>query len=217
MSFEETVSSIDTTLKAILVALVSGNSAVAQLGEPEKKAPAAAKAKAAAAGKPTSESAGAVLDGHEPGTQYWMSEDNKDYYVTKPGEAKPPAEGIINVSAAYFSAKKAESEKKSSAAAPKKDVATVPTATPPADDASGVTFKQVVQGLTDLSNAPPPVGGRPAVMELLAKFLPGLAAADRKVPKLEALGKHAEILADVKATLAGDVPEVAADEDDPFA
>lgn len=223
MALEETLSSIDTTLKAILVALLSGNGAVAQLGEPDAKAKVAGKAKTAG-GKVTSETGDAVLEGHEAGTKYWISKDGRDFYTTKPGEDQPPGDGIDNVSAAYFSAKKTEASKKvevekklSDAAAQKNNAAAGPSATQKQDTASGPDFKAVVDALTTLAKAPEPKGGRAVVVGLLAKHLPDLAAAERKVPKLEALGKNAEIIAEVQALLADEPAAVVAEDDDPFA
>ncbi len=215
MALEETLASIDSTLKAILTSMLSGAGAIAQLGAPDTAAakPAAKGAKAGA--KPTSENAGAVLQGDPEGTKYWMSKDERDFYTTLPGVETPPLEGLNNVSAAYLAAKRAESKKSSDAAAQKKDAAAAPSATQKQATASGPDFKKVVDALTELSKVPEPAGGRAVIRELLNKHLKDLPEAERKVPKLEPLGKHAEILAEVQALLAP--PEVVAEDDDPFA
>ncbi len=221
MSFEETLSSIDTTLKNILAALHSGTQmAAAVAGEPEKSKTKAATKSTDKAGKPTSDAAGAVLEGHEPGTQYWMSKDERDFYVTKPGEAKPPVDNINNVSAAYYSAKKnvadTEAKKSSAAAAAGSTAGTAPSATAQPDTASGaVTFKQVVDALQTLSKGTVDGQGRAGVMGFLTKHLSALPEAERKVPKLEALGKNDVLLAEVNDLL--NPPAVVAEDDDPFA
>ena len=183
MAIETTLDSIDTTLKAILVALSSGTAAVAQLGTPEGKNEGATE------------------------TQYAVSKDGSALYVIEPGKKVPKGASLI--SEQLYRDAVAEQEKKSSAAASQPSgAATEPSATAGQDTASVPTFQDVVAELTKLSKTAEPKGGRKAVLDLLTKFLPDLPEAERKVPKLEALGKNAEIIAAVESALSDKIEEV---------
>jgi len=198
MAFEDTISSIDTTLKAILVALTTGNAVATQLGEPDKKT------------SSTKETAA------ETGKRFAISKDGTAFYDLN-GDAVAPT-GSKVVDEKTFLAAKAEHAKKLKAAEKQKPAAdTALTATAGQDNASGVTFKQVVEGLTALSKDTKEARGREGVRAILDQFLPDLDAADRKVPKLEALGKHDKILAAVEKAMSDEAPADAVDNDDPFA
>lgn len=223
MTIEATLASINDSLISILRIMQTGAAAPAALAEvltttaevatPSSPAPEQKKSRTRQAQpQPTSTDAGAVLEGDEPGTQYWMSHDLHDFYKTAPGQPKPSVQNINNVSAAYFAAHKAEAAKKQSAAeAAAQTAATEPSATPQADAASttsqatpadNVTFKEVVEALTKLSKDTRPGLGREGLMAILTKHLSDLPVPDRKVPKLEALKKNGELLAEVNALLA---------------
>lgn len=245
MTIEDRMASMDDTLKQILTALLSGATATALLGEPEKKAVAAAASakgkdkaavqgaldKAKGEGKPTSDGAGAVLEGDEPGTQYWMSHDGADFYKSKPNEGKPPVDNINNVSAAYWREKREASNaaknaqaaaavklaQDSAAAGQAANAGTEPSATAQPDTASAIPFKTVVDRLTELSKDKTAGRGREGVMIILNDYLAHLPVAERKVPKLEALNQNAAILATIAAAMGETAAAPAADLDDPFA
>lgn len=89
------------------------------------------------------------------------------------------------------------------AATPPAPAATEPSATPPADTASAtasVSFKEVTEAIVKLNKDTGPNGGRPGVLKVLQQFLG--TTEGKRVPDLEPLGKNAEIVAFVEATLA---------------
>lgn len=217
MAIEDTLIEIRDIQKAILVALQSGNTAVAALGEPEK-------AKTTRTKKTTDAAAAETAGEGAAETRFYISKDGTGHYKVEPGQTPPT--GANAVSEALWLASKDEYEKKSSGAATQPSAAgTAPSATAPAATASGaVTFKEVVDRLTVLSKDTAPGRGREGVMAILNQFLgegapeeQRLAPADRKVPKLEALGKNDVILAAVNAALSDAPAADAVDNDDPFA
>lgn len=203
MTFEDRLASIDTTLKAILVALQSGASAAAALGEPA----APTTEKKTRTKKSDAETAAAAPATQAQTVVYWVVEKHNTVYAQESGQPPCEIEGAVQVSKEEYEAKKAEFEKKINAAATQQSTAaTAPTATATqaaADTSSSesVTFQQVVDKLTELSKGTGEGQGRAGVLAILAKFLPGLPEAERKVPKLEALKKNAEILAEATALL----------------
>lgn len=207
MALEDTLASIDGTLKMILTALQSGNTAVADLGKPETKSSRSKKETT------TDKATGAAEEVNDKGPRYFISKDGTAFYVVQPGQEPPTGSNLV--SEGLFNSSKAEYEKKHAAVTTSLNNATsAPTATAGQGTASGaVTFKEVVDQMTVLSKDPKEGRGRDGVMAILNEFLSDLPAIERKVPKLEALKKNDVILAAINKALA-DEP---ATEFDPFA
>ena len=221
MKIEERLESIDSTLKGILQALLSGGTAIALLGTPD--AAASAEKKPRTKKEKDADNAEGYLDEDPAGTRYWITSDGTGFHKSAPGAERPNIPHLMAqpVRAAEFAAKRDEHAKKSSAAGTAgKTAQGEPSATAQADTAAGTSqpdFKAVVEQLMLLSTTPAPKGGKPVLMNLIASFLPaGTETAKIKVPALEHLGKNAEIIAAVKAILEP-APEAAAEDDDPFA
>lgn len=222
MQIEERLESIDTTLKGILQALLSGGTAIALLGQPDAAPDAEPEKKTRT--KKTAEEGESYVDGDPAGTRYWITSDETGFHKSGPGQERPaniPHLMANPVSGAVFKAKRDEHAKKSAAAAaatqPASTANTASDQVAAGSTSSAPTFKDVTDKLLLLSNTPAPKGGRPVLMNLIASFLPaGTEAKDVKVPKLDGLGKNAEIIAAVEAIL-NPAPEAAAEDDDPFA
>lgn len=218
MAIEDTLNKISATLEAILVIAQTANLAPAELGiatnppAADKPANKKASAKATAA---TGSAAALDEQGNPNGTIYWIIDKHNTVYAQKPGEPAPSIEGAIIATVSEYVTKKEEYEKKFAlAAAANSTAADAPSATATAGTASAtnatqsVGFKDVVVKLQDLAKAKTdeaPLLGRTLIVGILAKYLPELAEADRKVPLLEALGKNAEILVDVESAIASTV------------
>lgn len=65
-----------------------------------------------------------------------------------------------------------------------------------------MSFQDVTAKLIELSKDARPGLGHPALVTLLAKYLPDVDAAARRVPALSTLGKNDAIMADLAALLA---------------
>lgn len=212
MTFEETLSSIDTTLKAILTALQSGAqiNAAASGEQTENTGKRTRRTKAEIeADKAAEAAANAVVDGDPAGTAYWHNEGQGLVFTQKPGEAAPAADaGFVQVTAqVYLSAKaayeKAQAAKNAQAAATQQTAAnTAPSATAQQATASAatsangeVTWDEAVKALKELSTNP--AHGATAVKNIIAQIDPTAA----NVPALQKLGKNAEIVAAVNALL----------------
>lgn len=89
------------------------------------------------------------------------------------------------------------------AAATQQPATTVPTATAPAVVASETPWKDVLTAIQELNKSEKPGHGRDGVLAVLKQF--GLEG--QKVPKLETLGKHAEVLAFVKSLMTADAAD----------
>ena len=201
MTIESTLESIDASLKSLLVIAMSGASASAELGKPEV---AVTKTRA----KKTDVAGFTLLAGDAEGTRYFVIPKHNTVARVAPGEVVPTIESTVEVSGAEYEAKKADYAKKSATATQSAEPAAVTTAAAPAQtvssNAAAVSFKQVVDALTLLSKDTRPGKGRDAIVAFVGKH--GVA----KVPALEALGKNAELLAEVEALLA---PDAAAEDD----
>lgn len=83
--------------------------------------------------------------------------------------------------------------------------ATVPAASASAPDSTTSTppWKDVLTAIQELNKSEKPGHGRDGVLAVLKQF--GLEG--QKVPKLETLGKHAEVLAFVKSLMATDASD----------
>ncbi len=210
MTLEDTLLSIEKTMKALLQIAQTFNSASAELGKAEFAATATT---TKARGKKTDVAAATtkLLAGDPEGTRYFLIEKHNTVARVAPGETVPSIEGTVEVDSDVYTAKKAEFAKKSVTATPTTSPAATSAGTADASTASSgeaVKFQQVVDQLMVLSRDTRPGKGRDGVMAFIAKH--GVA----KVPLLEGLGKNAELLAEVNALLA---PDAAPVEVDPFA
>lgn len=103
-----------------------------------------------------------------------------------------------------------EEKKEEPAATAPLPAATEPTATAPAATASAPTsitntptWKEVLEAIQELNASDKPGHGRAGVLSVLKQF--GLEG--KKVPWLEALGKHADVLTFVKSLMAADASD----------
>lgn len=126
----------------------------------------------------------------KPKTKYIHIEKNRTVAEIKPGDAMPSIEGTVEISKAEFERLKAEYSK-------------------PAEPAA-TTFKAVVEKITELSKLTGAGRGREGVKAILGHFLPGKEGV--RVPDLEPLGKHDEIIAAAQSLIdTGAIPGAAAD------
>jgi predicted flap endonuclease-1-like 5' DNA nuclease len=233
MALEDTLLSIDATLKTLLTIAQSGATAAAELGETDATA---AKRKP---GRPRKDEAPQfdLLAGDAEGTRYFVV--TKQHLVLKvaPGETAPSADDgaqeiggvkfvewqdtfakkasaiaqaeVAQAEAAKQAAAKAEAAKQAAATAAANAAANAAAAASTTATAAGPSFKEVTEALMKLTKVDGL--GRPALDAVMAKF--GVT----KVPAMEALKKNAEILAHVNALMNPPAAEAAATEDDPFA
>ncbi len=215
MTFEDTLASIDASLKSLLQIAMTGAFAQAEFaGTPGTVEAVAAAAPKTRVKKPVvAEGAGfALLPGDTEGTRYFVIAKHNTVARVLPGETVPSIESTTEVNGAEYEAKKAEYAKKSVTAVQTAAHAAASTQAVTASTASSsvetVSFKQVVDKLIDLSKDTRPGKGRDAITAFVAKH--GVA----KVPALEALNKNAALLAEVELLLA---PDAVLAEDDVFA
>lgn len=228
MTIEDTLSSIDTSLKTIVTILQSAG-AISASSEPAASASdageattprkrrtkaeiAADEAAAAAAAGKTSPALG-LVDGDPEGTRYWVSDELQTAYAQKPGDPDPQPQSFKLTSAADYLEKKATFAAKkdqtvaqsvTTSAAP---AATEPSATAPAATASAATsaaaeptWKEVLASLQDVNKSTKAGHGRDGILALLKQF----GCEGKTVPALEPLGKHSAILAAARALLDGE-------------
>lgn len=212
MAIEDTLLSIDTSLKLIVTIMQSAGAMSAQA--PVTTAPAATETVAEKKTRKTKDNstnadaaaAMGLVAGDPEGTRYWVAESLLSVYAQKPGDPDPTDQAFKIETAVHYSAKKEEFAKKNAqaTAAPTTAAATTPAATTPAaSTASGAPdWKSVLGAIQALNKSTEPGHGRDGVLAVLTHF--GLAG--QKVPALEGLNKHAEILAFVNKMLtpAGD-------------
>lgn len=219
MTLEETLASIDTTLKSLLSAVQSGaqmsaatfaaasGAQTAEAAEPAKKTRAASKKTEV---EPTVHTL-AVLEGDPEGTRYWVSEDHKQVYTELPGTAAPADPSFKMSSSTHYTFKKAEFDiPKPDPVAPPAATVQAPAATEPSAAAqpagalvqvgaqaaaNDVTWDDAVGALKSLATNP--AHGSAAVVTVIKQIDPAAA----NVPALKALGKNAEIVAAVNAIL----------------
>lgn len=222
MNFEDTLASIDASLKSLLQIAMTGAfaksefAAIPGLVAPLAEAPApkarAKKADAPATAVVEPDVSVAATAAEPAATRYFLIPKHSTVARVLPGEVVPTIESTVEVTAAEYEAKKAEYAKKSATAVPSTSPAAVSTPAATVLTASlpvaSVSFKQVVDKLIELSKDTRPGKGRDAITAFVGKH--GVA----KVPALEALNKHAELLAEVEVLLA---PDTALVEDDVFA
>lgn len=228
MTIEDTLSSIDASLKTIVTILQSAG-AISASSEPAASGPDAgeattprkrrtkaeiaadeAAAAAAAAGK-TSPALG-LVDGDPEGTRYWVSDESQTAYAQKPGDPDPQPQSFKLTSAADYLEKKATfAAKKDQVVAQPATTTHVtaapePSATAPAATASAATsaaeptWKEVLAALQDVNKSTKAGHGREGILALLKQF----GCEGKTVPALEPLGKHAAILAAARAMLDGE-------------
>lgn len=225
MTIEDTLSSIDASLKTIVTILQSagaiGASSAPAASAPDAgeatttrkrrtKAEIAADEAAAAAGK-TAPTLG-LVDGDPEGTRYWVSDELQTAYAQKPGDPDPQPQSFKLTSATdYLEKKAAFAAKKDQAVAQSVTTTHVtaapePSATAPAATASAATsaaeptWKEVLAALQDVNKSTKAGHGRDGILALLKQF----GCEGKTVPALEPLGKHSAILAAARAMLDGE-------------
>lgn len=217
MSIEDTLLSIDASLKTLVQFTHTFGTASAELGKPEVAAPAAKTTRTKKADPGVNDGrtlSVKLVEGDPEGTRYFNIPKHNTAARVLPGEVVPSIGGTVEIDGDEYTAKKAEYAKKSATAqaAQSGASAAASTTTAGASTASSseasVTFKQVVDQLMVLSRDTREGMGRDGVMAFCKKH--GVA----RVPELEKLGKNAELLAEVEALLS---PDAEAPESDPFA
>ena len=118
-------------------------------------------------------------------------------------EKKPRAKKVDTPVATVGATVVVDEKKGSPATTTQQTAITAPTATAPAEAASETPWKDVLTAIQELNKSEKPGHGRDGVLAVLKQF--GLEG--QKVPKLEALGKHAEVLAFVKSLMAADASD----------
>ena len=208
MTIEATLISIDETMKALLACVQSG----AQMTATAEPAPARApRTKKADVVQPDED----IVEGDPSGTKYFVNADLKTVFAKKPDDIEPlAADGFTPASSKSYLAAKAEFAKKQPGTtpaptpSPPAEPSTAPAATPAAGSpsastattsASEVTFQQVAAAMVRLNKGTEPTQGRAGILAVLKQYLPDEASP--KVPMLEMLGKHAEILQSIEALL----------------
>ena len=237
MSLETTLSRIDSTLAALLVIAQTSAAATLAFGTSAtiESLPAVVKATKTKAVKeaPAIASPGismatsplGLVDGDPVGTRYWLIEAHNTVYAEHPGMPGCSIGGAVITTAEEYLSKKAEFAKKSlvqpatvaPTAAPvaaSTQVATASTASLPVET---VSFKDVTDEMMVLARDERPGRGRGAIVTLLAKFLPDVPAAERRVSGLVSVNKNLEVLSEIRALLAADTAPAAVVENDIFA
>jgi hypothetical protein len=118
-------------------------------------------------------------------------------------EKKPRAKKVDTPVATVGATVVVDEKKGSPATTTQQTAITAPTATAPAEAASETPWKDVLTAIQELNKSEKPGHGRDGVLAVLKQF--GLEG--QKVPKLETLGKHAEVLAFVKSLMATDASD----------
>ena len=126
----------------------------------------------------------------KPKMKFIHIEKNRTVAEIKPGDTMPSIEGTVEIGKAEFERLKAEYSK-------------------PVETAA-TSFKTVVEKITELSKLTGTGRGREGVKTILGHFLPGKDGV--RVPDLEPLGKHDEIIAAAQALIdTGVLPGAAAE------
>ena len=214
----ETLLSISDSLKRLVQIAETQNTATEELGAPKaadftvKGTRTRAKAEKVEATyqyvQPTPASAFELAEGDPVGTRYYIIDKHNSVARVLPGEHVPSISGTVEVGGNAYLQAKAEQAKKSLTAQPQATVtqtaapvvATTSAGASTASSSEGnVSFQQVVDALMKLAQDPREGMGRPAVTTFLGKHLPN--ESKPRVPVLESLGKHAELLAEVELLL----------------
>lgn len=223
MSLEATLARTNELLEALLTRLNTANEVAQELGEPEVKKTRTRKTKEyvepplvtsnVATATDQAGSTQTQTSGHAAveASRYFVIEKHNTVYEQKPGMPACNIDGAVEVSADIYEQKKVEFAQKVEAAiaanTTKPDARDGLTATQavealhghvnkPVDD---VPFEQVVAKMVALNKSDKAGHGPNAVRAILVKYMPN---EDKPtVPKLNGLGKNAEILAEVEALL----------------
>lgn len=215
MSLEATLSRTNELLEALLTRLATANEAAQELGEPETKSNRGRKKKEEVVVAEAPVTAPAAVEA----SRYFVIEKHNTVYEQKPGMPACNIDGAVEVDAATYEAEKLEFAAKVQAAiaansAPPKDARDGKTATQAVEALHGhanktepaaaaaptdVPFEQVVAKMIALNKSDKEGHGPAAVRTLLTKYLPN--EEKPTVPKLNGLGKNAEILAAVDALM----------------
>ena len=207
MHIEERLESIDNTLKALLVAMQSGNQMAATVTTTDAANDASAETKRTRRTKAQIEAdeaakatPAAVLAGDPAGTRYWVSESLGAVFVEQPGVGAPGDQSFKLESAEHFTAKKAEFAAKNAVSTAAASSATAATqAAAPAASTSGstgeVTWDQAVAALKSVAGNPAHGG------EGVIKLIKSIDANAANVPALKDKGHNAAIVAAVHALL----------------
>lgn len=202
MHIEEILSSIDTTLKALLASVQSGVQMSASIGtvtvddgEASETTKRTRRTKAQIAADEAAEAAAKAAP--KETTRYWVSESLGQVYAELPGSPQPSDQSFKIESEAHYNAKKAEFEAKKAAstAAASSEPAATPDAVVATSASGSVSWDDVVTALKGL--AANPAHGADAVVKIVKEF----DAKAANVPALKALNKNAEIVAAVNALL----------------
>jgi hypothetical protein len=216
----ETLMSIDTSLRRLVQIAETQNTATEELGAPkaadftikgtrnrakgEKVEPTTPDTASATAPASTFE----LAEGDPVGTRYFIIDKHNSVARVLPGEHAPSISGMVEVGGNAYLHAKAEQAKKSLTAQPPVTVVqtvapaqtTAPAGASTVSSSEGkVLFQPVVDALMKLAQDPREGMGRPAVTAFLVKHLPN--ESKPRVPVLESLGKHAELLAEVEQLL----------------
>ena len=225
MSLEATLARTNELLEALLTRLATAEEATQELGTPEVKSTRGRKKKeeivAAEVVAPTT----TVTDTVVEAPRYFVIEKHNTVYEQKPGMPGCSIDGAVEVDDATYEAKKVEFAAKVQAAiaansAPQKDARDGLTATQAVEalhghvnktaeapaPAADVPFEQVVAKMVALNKSDKTGHGPAAVRAILVKYMPN--EEKPTVPKLNGLGKNAEILAEVEALLNPSTDEV---------
>ena len=221
MALEDTLNEINTSLKTIVTILQSAGAISASEAPVGGAAdPAATTAETRKPGRPkktdttTANTGLGLVAGDPEGTRYWISESLSTVYAQKPGDPDPADQTFKIESAAAYMTKKDEFAKKApatgtqSTGAAANPAANTPAASTASSTTAAPTWKNVLDELMVLNKGTESHQGKTGVLAVLKHF--GLEG--QKVPALEALGKHAEILEAVKKVMANQ-PLAAVDDD----
>ena len=200
MHIEEILSSIDTTLKALLASVQSGVQMSASTiavddGEASETTKRTRRTKAQIAADEAAEAAAKAAP--KETTRYWVSESLGQVYAELPGSPQPSDQSFKIESEAHYNAKKAEFEAKKAAstAAASSEPAATRAAAVATSTSGSVSWDDVVTALKGLATNP--AHGADAVVKIVKEF----DAKAANVPALKALNKNAEIVAAVNALL----------------
>ena len=169
MTFEETLASIDASLKTLVLIAQTGAAAPAEIATPAET-----KAKGTRASKNNPTESPSMEGKHvKADSRYFHIPKHNTVAVVRPGDVVPTIESTVEITGAEYETLKAQYA--AEAAKPK-----------------GPEWKAVTDKATEVSKAP---GGREKLKALLEKH------GKAKFPELEALGKHAELIAEMEEML----------------
>lgn len=210
MSLESALLETNELLRQLLTAVQSGQQAQSALGEPEVAAQPAKRGP----GRPkkNAEASTSEPTAPPPGTRVVVTPTGQEinipsYGATPPGWSDGPVPSACAAPEAVPTTPQAvpvplvpAGIPPAAAPAPTAPAASAPAAVSPSSPAAAaVSFDEVVQAFMEINKSSAPGHGREGVIGLLSKYLPN--DAKPSVPKLQALGRNAEIYADARALL----------------